>query len=215
MKVDFSLIYDNLLKPWPRHGVPERFYVDFWEKKFQSEIQWYNDKYQVYRTQDEIKVYFDTNGLIHIRCQDNDLAQKIHKYFENWYEWVCDQSFEKSKCFYSVLEMIEPYHTDLKKGFVQIRYKDMVCNLSPEQLEGLKCCMAQTGEYKGEYVVGVDTGIPKLDSIVNAMLEDGEIWPHKGSKVNELIGDHKLGYSELGRSFWWLEHYRFDPRFFN
>lgn len=172
MKVDLDLIYEKSLNPWPNPYNPKRYYVDFWKNKFQTEIDRYNEQYHVYRFQDEIKVYFDTDGYIHIYCKDKKLAAKIYKYFESWYDYICRKQFTENLVCHQIGLMLEPYHTDLPNGFVQIRYKDMVCNLSPEQLEKVAPDCAETGYYKGTCITGVDTGIPRLDQIITTMLED-------------------------------------------
>ncbi len=172
MKVDLNLIYEKTLEPWPNKYEPKRYYVDFWKKKFQSEIDSYNEKYHVYRFQDEIKAYFDTDGYLHVYCKDKRLAAEIYSYFNNWYEYICQKNFADNIRFLNIGMMLEPFHTDLNDGFVQIRYKDMVCNLSPDQLEKIAPEYAQVGEYKGTCITGVDTGIPRLDKIITTMLDD-------------------------------------------
>ncbi len=146
--------------------------MEFWKKKFVNDIQWYNDAYQVHRRQDEIIVYFDTDGFLHVCCKDEQLAWRIQRYFENWYDWIEKKHFSENTTLHHVGMMIEPLHTDLENGFVQIRYRDMVCNLSPEQLKKARRVYAESGTYRGECIHAVDTGIPRLDDIVNAMIED-------------------------------------------
>ena len=172
MKADLSLIYDKTLNPWPSSYDPKRYYVDYWKKRFQSDIDRYNEQYHVYRFQDEIKVYFDTDGYLHIVCKDKELAARIYRYFENWYDWICKKKFSENVEKYDIGMMLEPYHKDLENRFVQIRYKEMVCNLSPEQLKEAIQGRAESGFYKGKCIIGVDTGNPRLDTIVSQMLED-------------------------------------------
>ena len=172
MKVDLDLINEKCLNPWPSRYDPKRYYVDFWKKRFQSDIDRYNEDYHVYRFQDEIKVYFDTEGYIHIYCKDKKLATRIYRYFENWYEYICRKNFSDNIKHLNIGMMLEPYHKDLDNGFVQIRYKELVCNLSPEQLEEVVSEYAESGEYKGVCITGVDTGIPRLDKIITTMLDD-------------------------------------------
>lgn len=172
MKVDLDLINEKSLNPWPNRYDPKRYYVDFWKRKFQPDIDRYNEKYHVYRFQDEIKVYFDTDGYLHIYCKDKKLAIQIYRYFENWYDFICRKQYVENKVSHQIGLMIEPFHSNLTNGFVQIRYKGMVCNLSPEQLKRVALECAESGYFKGTCIIEVDTGIPRLDTIVTAMLED-------------------------------------------
>ena len=111
--------------------------------------------------------------------------------------------------------MIEPYCNDLDNGFVQLRYRGKVCNLSPEQLDRVHNMNAQQGIFKGEPVSGSDTGIERLDRIITMMLEDGEIWPVKGSFYDSKIEEFGLLPSDTTFAFWWLTHYAPDQRFWN
>ncbi len=180
MRADLSIISGRGLNPWPDTYRPKRYYVDFWRKRFIPDIERYNALYSVHRRQDEISVYFDTEGFLHVVCLDRGLAMRIEQYFERWYDYICKEKYDDSALHCHVGLMIEPFSTDLENGFVQIRYKGLVCNLSPEQIRSVRDVYVEVGEFKGKTVTNVDTGIPRLDRIVEAMLVDGEIWPVKG-----------------------------------
>ena len=215
MRADLDTIIHRGLKPWPNRYDPKRYYVEFWKKSFVNDLEKYNTDYSVFRRQDEVSVYFDTDGFLHIVCKDPVLAERIDRYFRKWYDYVCRETFSDTVQYYHIGLMIEPYCTDLDNGFVQLRYRDKVCNLSPEQLRDVHDMNAQQGMFKGEPVSGSDTGIPRLDEIVCMMLEDGEIWPVKGSFFDSKLSEFGLNSFDTMFPFWWNPYYTPDPRFWS
>ncbi len=215
MRADLSIISGRGLRPWPDSYNPKRYYVDFWRKKFLDDIERYNAKYSVHRRQDEISIYFDTDGFLHIVCMDQALAARIDRYFQNWYDYVCREKFDESIQHCHVGLMIEPYCTDLKDGFVQLKYGGMVCNLSPDQLRHVRDIRVQVGEFKGQTITGAETGIPRLDTILHRMLEDGEVWPYGGRFFEEKLDELGIPRVFATAPFWWTAYYTLDTRFWS
>lgn len=215
MRVDLSIISERGLRPWPDAYNPKRYYVDFWRKSFLNDIERYDKDYSVHRRQDEISVYFDTDGFLHIVCKDQALAAKIERYFQNWYEYVCREKYDDSIQCYHVGLMIEPYCVNLRDGFVQLRYDGEVCNLSSGQLKQVRDVHVQVGQFKGQTVTGVETGIPRLDKILHRMLEDGEVWPYKGKYFEEKLDELGIPCLFTTSPFWWTGYYTPDSRFWS
>ena len=215
MRADLNIISGRGLNPWPDTYRPKRYYVDFWRKRFIPDIEQYNAQYSVHRRQDEISVYFDTEGFLHVVCLDRGLAMRIEQYFERWYDYVCKEKYDDSAMHCHVGLMIEPFSTDLKNGFVQIRYKGLVCNLSPEQLRDIRDIDIQVYDMMGGIIAAIDTGIPRLDAILRSMLEDGEIWPYKGKFFDEKVEEFGVLRVFTTSPFWWMAFYTPNSRFWS
>ena len=169
-------------KSWPKDS-PRRYYIDdYWKEKEDIKealpLYYRRNRIDADDRKNQIHVFFDENGVLKItQCNDPELRSKIVRYVENLYNWELHNNRDIDLCGYSVQMLIEPYRHPLKNDFVQIRYRGMFVNLSPQQLSEIMNSTATFFRTPTSMVMEYDSGIPKFNEIIRSMVSRGDIFP--------------------------------------
>ena len=170
-------------KPWPKDD-PTNYYAEFWKKWFKAELEDYNTAHGIHSRNQEIAVYYDSEGELHVvKCDDPVLEDKIKKRMDGWYQWICKKEYDDPYACYNIGMLIHPYVMPLKEGFYQIRYRGMVCNLSAEQFNSLDGKSVIMRRKEGSEYADPESDIPALNKILSEMISHGDIYPISGEKV--------------------------------
>ena len=176
-------VISRYTKPWPKDN-PTNYYAEFWKKWFKEELEVYNSAHGIYSRSQEIAVYYDSEGELHVvKCDDPVLENNIKKRMDSWYEWICKKEYDDPYAMYNIGQMISPYVSPLKESFYQIRYRSMVCNLSAEQYASLDTMVVIMRHKEGKTYADSESDIPALNKILSEMIRHGDIFPISGEKV--------------------------------
>ena len=176
-------VISRYTKPWPKDD-PTNYYAEFWKKWFKEELDAYCSAHGIHSRSQEIAVYYDSDGELHVvKCDDPVLEDKIKKRMDSWYSWVCKKEFDNPHACYNIGMLIYPYVSPLKEGFYQIRYRDMVCNLSAEQYDSLSGMSVIMRRKEGSEYADPESDIPALNKILSEMIRHGDIFPISGEKI--------------------------------
>ena len=179
-------VIGSFLRIWEGANGLTRWYYNKWECFLSDgQIRDYRSEFGTDLTDPDsgIRVFFDDRGYLHIdNCRDPDLKTFLEYRMMNWYQWAKEEyRVKQGYPPMNVLELIEPYTRELKPGFHQTRFEDMVFNFDEETRFMMSERYLPFDHSWPGYIV--NTGFPRLDSILKAIIRHGEcpFPPVKGS----------------------------------